>query len=62
MTGLIVKLDRGEARNAVDGPTAQSLADAFRAFEHGLETLDAGEWPTGMVRFASGAGRHGERG
>jgi enoyl-CoA hydratase len=30
---LTVILDRPEARNAVDGPTAQALADAFRAFE-----------------------------
>ena len=29
----IVTLDRPEVRNAVDGPTAQALADAFRAFE-----------------------------
>ncbi len=29
----IVTIDRPEARNAVDGPTAQLLADAFRAFE-----------------------------
>jgi enoyl-CoA hydratase len=28
-----VILDRPEVRNAVDGPTAQALADAFRAFE-----------------------------
>jgi enoyl-CoA hydratase len=28
-----VILSRPEARNAVDGPTAQALADAFRAFE-----------------------------
>jgi enoyl-CoA hydratase/carnithine racemase len=28
-----VVLDRPEARNAVDGPTAAALADAFRAFE-----------------------------
>ena len=28
-----VILDRPEARNAVDGPTAQALADAFRAFD-----------------------------
>ena len=26
-------LDRPNVRNAVDGPTAQALADAFRAFE-----------------------------
>lgn len=28
-----VTLDRPEVRNAVDGPTAQALADAFRAFD-----------------------------
>jgi enoyl-CoA hydratase/carnithine racemase len=28
-----VVIDRPEARNAVDGPTAAALADAFRAFE-----------------------------
>ncbi|WP_028638649.1 crotonase/enoyl-CoA hydratase family protein [Nocardioides sp. URHA0032] len=28
-----VVLDRPEARNAVDGPTAKALADAFRAFD-----------------------------
>jgi enoyl-CoA hydratase len=28
-----VVLDRPEARNAVDGPTAEALADAFRAFD-----------------------------
>jgi enoyl-CoA hydratase len=28
-----VVLDRPEARNAVDGPTARALADAFRAFD-----------------------------
>ncbi|WP_296700864.1 crotonase/enoyl-CoA hydratase family protein [Thiocapsa sp. UBA6158] len=29
----IVTLDRSEARNAVDGPTARALADAFREFD-----------------------------
>jgi enoyl-CoA hydratase len=29
----VVTLDRRDARNAVDRPTAQSLADAFRSFE-----------------------------
>jgi enoyl-CoA hydratase len=29
----IVALDRPQARNAVDGPTARALADAFRAFD-----------------------------
>lgn len=28
-----IVIDRPEARNAVDGPTAQTLADAFRAFD-----------------------------
>ena len=28
-----VVLDRPEARNAVDGPTAAALAEAFRAFD-----------------------------
>src|SRR4051794_41910940 len=28
-----VVLDRPQARNAVDGPTAAALADAFRAFD-----------------------------
>jgi enoyl-CoA hydratase len=30
---LVVTIDRPEARNAVDRPTAQALADAFRAFD-----------------------------
>ena len=30
---LVVGIDRSEVRNAVDGPTAQELADAFRTFE-----------------------------
>jgi enoyl-CoA hydratase len=30
---LTVTIDRPEARNAVDGPTAAALADAFRAFD-----------------------------
>ncbi|HEY5165992.1 MAG TPA: crotonase/enoyl-CoA hydratase family protein, partial [Acidimicrobiia bacterium] len=30
---LIVTIDRPEARNAVDAPTAERLADAFRTFE-----------------------------
>ena len=29
----VVTIDRPEVRNAVDGPTAQELADAFRGFE-----------------------------
>jgi len=30
---VVVTIDRPEVRNAVDGPTAQTLADAFRAFD-----------------------------
>ena len=30
---LVVTIDRPEVRNAVDGPTAAALADAFRAFD-----------------------------
>jgi enoyl-CoA hydratase len=30
---LVVTIDRPDVRNAVDGPTAAALADAFRAFE-----------------------------
>src|SRR4051812_19795700 len=30
---LVVTIDRPEARNAVDGPTAVGLAAAFRSFE-----------------------------
>ena len=30
---MVVTIDRPEVRNAVDGPTAQALADAFRDFD-----------------------------
>ena len=33
----VVTIDRPEVRNAVDGPTAQQLADAFRDFEKDAE-------------------------
>ena len=36
-----VTIDRPEARNAVDGPTAAALADAFRAFESDREAAVA---------------------
>ena len=36
-----VVLSRPDSRNAVDGPTAQSLADAFRAFERDDEAAVA---------------------
>jgi enoyl-CoA hydratase len=29
----VITIDRPEVRNAVDGPTAAALADAFRRFE-----------------------------
>ena len=29
---FVVTIDRPEVRNAVDGPTAAALAEAFRAF------------------------------
>ncbi len=42
-----ITIDRPEARNAVDGPTARALADAFRAFD--AET-------TASVAVLTGAG------
>jgi enoyl-CoA hydratase len=53
-TVATIVIDRPEARNAVDGPTARSLADAFREFEHddGLEV--AVLWGAGGV-FCAGA-------
>jgi enoyl-CoA hydratase len=44
-----VTIDRPEVRNAVDGPTARALADAFRAFD-----ADA----TARVAVLTGAGGH----
>ena len=50
----IITLDRAEVRNAVDRPTAQALADAFRAFE-----ADESAWVAVFVgangTFCSGA-------
>lgn len=46
---LVVRLNRPEARNAVDGPTAAALADAFRAFEAD---------PDLSVAILTGAGSH----
>ena len=45
----VVTIDRPEVRNAVDGPTAAALADAFRSFE------DDGEARVGVL---TGAGGH----
>jgi enoyl-CoA hydratase len=44
-----VTLDRPQARNAVDGPTAQALADALRAFDAD---------PDARVAVLTGAGGH----
>ena len=39
--GAIVTIDRPEVRNAVDGPTAAALADAFRRFDADAELAAA---------------------
>ncbi len=46
---MVVTLNRPTARNAVDGPTAQALADAFRSFEADDEL---------KVAILTGAGGH----
>jgi enoyl-CoA hydratase len=51
---LTVVLDRPEARNAVDGPTAASLADAFRQFEADDSLSVAVLWGAGGT-FCAGA-------
>ncbi|QGN45957.1 crotonase/enoyl-CoA hydratase family protein [Micromonospora sp. WMMD558] len=49
-----VILDRPDARNAVDGPTARALADAFRAFDADPEAAVAVLWGAGGT-FCAGA-------
>jgi enoyl-CoA hydratase len=49
-----VILDRPDVRNAVDGPTAHALADAFRAFEADDEARVAVLWGAGGT-FCAGA-------
>ncbi|MFG2263812.1 crotonase/enoyl-CoA hydratase family protein [Streptomyces sp. NPDC048720] len=49
-----VVLSRPEARNAVDGPTAAALADAFRAFEADDDARVAVLWGEGGT-FCAGA-------
>ncbi|GAB3853239.1 hypothetical protein GCM10029963_44160 [Micromonospora andamanensis] len=49
-----VILDRPEVRNAVDGPTARALADAFRAFDADPTAAVAVLWGAGGT-FCSGA-------
>ena len=50
----IVMIDRPEVRNAVDGPTAALLADAFRAFEAD-ETLSVAVLTGANGTFCAGA-------
>jgi len=49
-----VILDRPEARNAVDRPTAEALADAFRGFDADPEARVGVLWGTGGI-FCAGA-------
>ena len=49
-----VVLDRPEARNAVDGPSATALAEAFRAFEADADARVAVLWGAGGT-FCAGA-------
>ena len=50
----VVTIDRPEVRNAVDGPTADALADAFRSFDEDDDTLVAVLTGAGGV-FCAGA-------
>src|SRR3954470_11869808 len=50
----IVTIDRPKVRNAVDGPTAQALADAFRAFDADDDASVAVLWGAGGT-FCAGA-------
>jgi enoyl-CoA hydratase len=49
-----VIMDRPERRNAVDGPSARALADAFRAFDADGEARTAVLWGAGGT-FCAGA-------
>src|SRR5690349_72838 len=49
-----IVIDRPEARNAVDGPTARALAEAFREFERDDRLRVAVLWGAGGV-FCAGA-------
>jgi len=44
-----IVIDRPEARNAVDGPAARALAEAFRAFEADPALRVAVLWGAGGV-------------
>jgi enoyl-CoA hydratase len=52
-----VVLDRPERRNAVDGPTANGLADAFRSFDSDDTAAVAVLWGAGGT-FCAGADLH----
>src|SRR5438105_15242952 len=52
-----VVLDRPEVRNAVDGPTAQALADAFTEFDRDDSADVAVLWGAGGT-FCAGADLH----
>jgi len=49
-----IVMDRPEARNAVDGPAARALAEAFREFEHDDRLRVAVLWGAGGT-FCAGA-------
>ena len=49
-----IVIDNPEVKNAVDGPTAQELAEAFRDFENDADALVAVLWGANGV-FCSGA-------
>src|SRR5258708_15778359 len=64
-TTLVVSLNRPEVRNAVDGPTARALAEAFRDFDADPELSVAVLTGTGgffcagahLATIAGGGGR-----
>ena len=51
---MVVTIDRPEARNAVDGPTAAALVDAFRAFD-GDDSLAVAVLTGSTGTFCAGA-------
>ena len=52
---LTIIIDRPDRRNAVDGPTASALANAFREFEKDAESCVAVLWGRGRA-FLRGRG------
>ncbi|WP_051277950.1 crotonase/enoyl-CoA hydratase family protein [Solimonas flava] len=51
---LLIRIDRPAVRNCVDGPTAQALADAFRAFDADA-ALDVAVLAGAGAHFCAGA-------